>query len=313
MKDLVFILSLPRSGSTFLQRILMTGGVRSHSEPWLLMPFLKCMKKTESYSEVSDSLTMLAYDSYVKKEIGEDYVCELYSKLYSDLYSKACKDGAIYLDKTPRYSYYARQIRRIFPEAKIIVLYRNPIDIVSSLMDTWAKGRWNLFRHGFDLYDCQKELDFFVMQDKENVNTFVLKYEDILCNKDNVVKELEDFLGVSFSLEDIDNQTTRLNGPLGDKIGIKSIQGIRKVNRELHSSLVTPVRRLWMRKYIDWLKNNLQAYPYCEDDFNRMGSCKDISIILSINDLFRVLYGYFNNIFLIEIFTKRIKKRNQLS
>jgi hypothetical protein len=40
-----------------------------------------------------------------------------------------------------------------FPEGKFIVLWRSPLAVGASIIETWASGKWNLYRVKVDLFD----------------------------------------------------------------------------------------------------------------------------------------------------------------
>jgi hypothetical protein len=48
-----------------------------------------------------------------------------------DLYTRAAGEARYFLDKTPRYHYVVDDLFRVFPEAKTIFLWRNPLAIVA--------------------------------------------------------------------------------------------------------------------------------------------------------------------------------------
>jgi hypothetical protein len=57
----VFLLSLPRSGSTLAQRILASHTeVATTSEPWLLLPYLYTLRDHGVYAEYSHSTMVTA-------------------------------------------------------------------------------------------------------------------------------------------------------------------------------------------------------------------------------------------------------------
>ena len=69
------------------------------------------------------------------------------------LYSQAAEDGASYfLDKTPPYAHFLPELARTFPEAKFIALWRNPLAVVASIVETFCGGRWEPDRYPLSLY-----------------------------------------------------------------------------------------------------------------------------------------------------------------
>ena len=57
MQAPIFVFSLPRSGSTLLQRVLMShNDISSVAEPWILLPQIYSLKKEGTLSEYSPKL-----------------------------------------------------------------------------------------------------------------------------------------------------------------------------------------------------------------------------------------------------------------
>ena len=127
----IFIFSLPRSGSTLLQKIITSSNlVSSTSEPWLLLPLIYQEKKEGLISIYSHKKSNIAL-AEIKNKVSN------YDKLLADfvisIYSELSDDKSIYfLDKTPRYYLIIDDIVRIFPKAKFIFLFRNPLSQLTS-------------------------------------------------------------------------------------------------------------------------------------------------------------------------------------
>ncbi len=74
-----------------------------------------------------------------------------------------------FLDKTPRYYLIIPEIAQIFPDAKFIFLFRNPLQVISSVMKTWCKGTLNgLHRYNNDLINGPQLLSegYEILKDK---------------------------------------------------------------------------------------------------------------------------------------------------
>ena len=125
----IFLFSLPRSGSTLLQRLLAGHpDIMTVSEPWLLLPFCYAVKPEGLFSEYNHGWAAKALNEFIlglpNQEL--DYY-KVLNRFALALYGGANKNNALYfLDKTPRYYLIIPQIVEIFPEAKFIFLFRNP-------------------------------------------------------------------------------------------------------------------------------------------------------------------------------------------
>ena len=153
----IFLLSLPRSGSTLLQRMLATHpAIATGPEPTFLLPLL--------HIDATDGVAAI-YDQRYTSQAVEDFMAstprgsqtfdEMVRAAATTVYVRASPRGTRYfLDKTPKYHIIVEDILRIFPDSPAIVLWRNPLSVIASLMSTWGggDGRWILHHFRLDLY-----------------------------------------------------------------------------------------------------------------------------------------------------------------
>ena len=135
----IFILGLPRSGTTLVERILV-----SHSE-------------VESLGEAPDfamTLTRLAGKVSSKEELIERSISLDFDALGDD-YTNSTRGRGIkapyLIDKTPANFLYIGLIAKALPNAKIIHLRRNPMDSCYAMYKT-------LFRMGYPFSYTQEDL-----------------------------------------------------------------------------------------------------------------------------------------------------------
>ncbi len=145
----VFLISLPRCGSTLLQRILMGHSkISSIAEPWLLLPFIYTCKSTGIISAYSHQATRIGITDVINNlpNKQKDYY-KFVSDFAYNIYNSLSKPGSVYfLDKTPRYSLIIPEIAEIFPEAKFIFLFRNPVQIFASMLAIKDKNNTKRFK-----------------------------------------------------------------------------------------------------------------------------------------------------------------------
>jgi hypothetical protein len=313
----IFIFSLPRSGSTFLQRIIATHPqISTASEPWLLLPLIYATRKSGSYAEYSYITMQNALSEFITGTPGSDKKYkELLNQFVTALYYENSKQGDIYfLDKTPRYHLIIKEIMEIFPTAKFIFLWRNPLAVVASALNTFGKdGKWRLYDYRIDFY---KGLDnMHACFSKNNSNVHVINYEALVNSPDKEINRLFNFLELKNDIPDINSfSKVKLKGGAGDPTGVKNYN---KVSSEpLHkwkAALCNPVRRSWARHYIKWIgKKRLSDMGYDYDDImNDLDSIRTSHRLL-FSDVIRISYGFVATMMETHIISEKIKKLPQL-
>ncbi len=130
------------------------------------------------------------------------------------LYSFLAGDMKYFIDKTPRYTLIAEEIKRTFPNAKIIVLWRHPLAIASSISKTFFKGKWRFDDFLVDFYVGWDRLYSFSQKHADSICS--IRYEDLLTTPDLELKKLETFIGFPESSLSAEAELPPLMGRLGD-------------------------------------------------------------------------------------------------
>ena len=212
--NLIFVVSQPRSGSTLLQRILSNNSeVATASEPWILLPLLSLGKSELNQAVYNYDVAGVAINdfiSYLGRDRYENCLKEFVYSLYGGL--SGCENKYV-LDKTPRYYEILDELQELFPNSKIIILKRNPIAVLSSVLKTF-KGPIN--RNYRDLVYAPKKLQQFLQKHKANPNVCEILYEDLVTKPDTTVRELYSWLNIQYTDDVLDYSCNSLNGRMGD-------------------------------------------------------------------------------------------------
>jgi glycosyltransferase involved in cell wall biosynthesis len=199
-ENLVFILSLPRSGSTLLSAVLGGHGrVCCPPEPWFLLRLAQVGGDASSDRIFDDYFASVGTRSFLPGEAFLESARAFALKAYNSRLEKEGKD--IFVDKTPRHYHILEFIDGLFPRAKKIWLKRDPLDVAASYLNSWGIGVDVLtgdsalpasfdFTSGLAAYR-----KYFA--DTSPVK-YVVRYEDIVKEPEETVRGICGFLGVPF-------------------------------------------------------------------------------------------------------------------
>ena len=248
----IFLFSLPRSGSTLLQRILSTHpSVATTPEPWILLPLLG-MRKEEIYADYDHGWARRAIAEFRERvaDTGDEFDDELRTFVLR-LYRRAAgREASFFLDKTPRYHLIASEILDLFPDARALILWRNPLSIIASIIETWGMGRWNLYRYKVDLYRGLPRLIDLARQDRTNVLS--VQYEEIVKNKQETLEVICDHLGVD--KDGLSESIPTIDGRIGDpNQGMYDGQISKRSLKKWRKTISNIYRKKRVKKYLEWV------------------------------------------------------------
>lgn len=297
MKSPIFLFSLPRAGSTLLQRVLMTHSeIASVAEPWLMLPFCYAYKKEGVLTEYSHGTCSSAFEDFINNLPGKenDYYKALGNFAFS-LYEKQCPNNEKYfLDKTPRYYNIIPEIAKIFPEAKFIFLFRNPVHVMSSMMQTWSDGTFKkLYAYERDLNYGPKALSdgYELLKDK----SYAIRYEEYVTNPEKYTKQICDYLEIEFNynmLNSFSSQDTK--GRMGDPTGVKNYKSISADSLgKWKSTFDNTYRKKIIYNYVSSIDSNvLEIQGYKKHEILREIRSLNVKNDIALKDRVDVLSSY---------------------
>lgn len=258
----IFIFSITRSGSTLVQRIVAAHkGVATVSEPWLLLPFLYTLRSQGVVAEYSHNMVADAIEDFCKElpEGIDDYRQELHDFVLR-LYEKAAGPEAThFVDKTPPYYFVANEIIRLFPEAKFVFLWRNPLSIIASIIETWHHGRWHATAHREDLFIGLPRLVAAYQSNRSHAHS--VRFDDLLVGDEQPWRSLMEYLEIPFDPGALGRfAEVELNGRAGDPTGVKAYAALStEPMQKWQGTLANPLRKEWCRRYLRFLGNDRLA------------------------------------------------------
>lgn len=296
----IFLLSLPRSGSTLLQRVLMAhNDVAGHGEPWLLLPLVYSLKKKHgiraeysqdaSFTYVSDLCVSL-------DESGSD-IDSLIRSFVEKIYSKLASDKKYFLDKTPRYYLILDELIDVFPEGKFIVLYRNPVSVLSSIIASKQMCGNSMKEIHKYLIDLNKGvLALGKLPDKLLERAYILKYEDLVNDPLLFIQDICRYLEIEVEPNMVDDwKGSSYKGRAGDKEGVVKYMTISTDSVNRYSAVISnQFRKQLAVKYI----NSFDAKILSNMGYSKKELLKDIESLDvdckpldSLKEYFQYLYA----------------------
>ncbi|MEE4186617.1 MAG: sulfotransferase [Gammaproteobacteria bacterium] len=222
--DLIFIVSLPRSGSTLLQRVLAGHPeVGASSEPWLLLHPAYGRRSTGILTEYDADWAALAVNEFLQNytegaSAYDDGVRAFAEVIYRNAMQRA---GATrFIDKTPRYVMILDELLRWFPEARFVFLLRHPLSALASIVNTQVnhdltaleRFRNELLRGPAALIAGMQAL---------GKRASVVRYEEFVAAPEAATRALCAELELEFRADMLEYSTTAaLQGRMQDRTGI---------------------------------------------------------------------------------------------
>ena len=194
----VFIVGLPRSGTTLLDRVLSSHpDVASAGELSDFSIAVKRMAGTPS-ERVLDPETLIAARALDRAEIGRRYL-EMTQRRWL-----AAGSPARLIDKMPLNSLYAGLIHQALPDARIIALRRHPVDSALANYRQLFATDFPFYDYGLDLADAGAYYALFdglMAHWRETLppDRFTeVWYEDLVADLEGQTRRLLAFLGLDW-------------------------------------------------------------------------------------------------------------------
>lgn len=221
---IIYLVSQPRSGSTLLQRVLGAHtDVHTVAEPWVMLHPMYALKNGGIQTEYGAEYARAGLDDFIATLPNgrADYV-EGIRAMASTWYSKALQgqDKTYFLDKTPRYYNIIPDLKEVFVDAKVILLLRNPLAVLSSVLKTWVGRNWpRLQLHRDDLLRAPSLI--VNAMDTLGDRGIVFRYEQFVLSPQIEIKKLCSELGIPYEADMLNyGLAPKPKGRMGDSQGI---------------------------------------------------------------------------------------------
>ncbi|HEY5654986.1 MAG TPA: sulfotransferase [Woeseiaceae bacterium] len=234
----IFIVGLPRTGTTLTDRILASHSrVESAGETQLLQMVLRRLGGAEQSRQITPAAIEAAATAEPRLIAGQ----------YYEAISYRLGEAPLFIDKLPENVLFLGFVAKAWPDAKIVHLRRNPLDAC------FAMFKQSYFRFAYSLDDLA---EYYLAYDRLSRHwrevlgnrMIELEYEQLVTDQDNQTRILLDRLGLAF-----EEACLRLDSVAAPIATASSAQ----VREKVHTRSVGKWTRY--RKQLAGLKQRLEA------------------------------------------------------
>ena len=226
-KTPIFIVGLPRTGTTLTERI-----VASHSRVESVgeTQFLQMVLRRESGVESIDTMNPAMIEAVAKKDIG------LIANGYLNAVNYRLGDKPMFIDKLPFNFLYLGFIAKAYPDAGIVHLRRNPMDACFAMYKqvfTWAY-KFSYSLEGLGRYYVAYERLRNHWREILGNRLMDIEYESLVADQEGQTRMLLDRLGLNFEPACLDFDQNVTPTATASSVQVREKIHTRSVNRWKH-------------------------------------------------------------------------------
>jgi tetratricopeptide (TPR) repeat protein len=220
-KTPVFIVGLPRSGTTLTERILSSHSqVESVGESF----FMQIVLKRVSGDRSPDSMSPSIVEAAAKKDM------QRVAKGYLEAIAYRFGDKPMFIEKFPENFLYLGFIAKAFPDARIIHLNRNPMD------NCFALYKQSFFRYAYRLEDLGPYYEAYSRLHDHwrqllGERLVEMDYEQLVSDQERQTRRLLDEIGLDFEEGCLRFEKNKNASNTASSVQIREKIHVRSVNR----------------------------------------------------------------------------------
>jgi hypothetical protein len=195
VRDPVFLLGFPRSGTTLLHQMLAS---HPHLQVMEERPCMRVLERRIGGDSDRFPAALAALDSEHASALREAYWACVASHVDR-------RPDAVFVDKLPMHLVRAGTIHRLFPSARFVFVVRHPADVCfSAWSQVFSDGdlvrQFTELDATMELYDRSMRL-WYEFRRLLPLEVHVVRYEELVRSPESPLRELCRFLGVGWSAE----------------------------------------------------------------------------------------------------------------
>lgn len=220
-KTPIFIVGLPRTGTTLIERIVSSHSqVESAEETYILQQVIRRVSGVHSPESMSPVMIGAAAKKNIRP-IAEAYMNAVNYKL---------SDRPFFIEKLPENYLYLGFIAKAFPDARIIHLRRNPMD------SCFAMYKQSFFKYAYTLENLGK---YYVAYDRlcrhwqEVLKDRVIEveYESLVADQEGQIRSLLEKLGLDFEQACLDFDQNKTPSATASAVQVREKVHTRSVHK----------------------------------------------------------------------------------
>ena len=203
-KEPVFIIGMPRAGTTLLQAILCNSGIYFPVPETHFFSRVTCGLPKSDFSVEERKQIRRVLIKKARIEVDKEFPYQLHSKkeifeYLIGVYNTNKKNT--FLEKTPRHVFFYSEILEYYPDAKFICMIREPKNVISSILKIPTKRKKSVITVAL-LYN---KISNAILNIRSMSNVLVIKYEDLTDQTNVFVKTICEFLNIHYDAKLVDN------------------------------------------------------------------------------------------------------------
>ena len=241
-KTPIFIVGLPRTGTTLIERILSSHSqVESADETFFMQMAIRHASSEGGISDINEKIIKKAAKANILR-ISQHYMASIKYRL---------SGNSFFIDKYPFNYLYLGFIAKAFPNARIIYLKRKPMDACFALF------KQSFFKFAYSLDDLGR---YYLAQDKLRKHwqsilgdrMIELDYEALVSNQETNTKALLMQLGLPFEQACLEFEKNPNASATASTVQVREKMHTRSVNKwKKYSEQLAPLQKFLEKSGID--------------------------------------------------------------
>lgn len=220
-KTPIFIVGLPRTGTTLTERIVSSHSqVESAEETYILQQMIRRVSGVHSAENMSPAIIEAAANKPIR----------LIAEAYMNAVSYKLSDRPFFIEKFPENYLYLGFIAKAFPDARIIHLRRNPMD------SCFAMYKQSFFKYAYTLENLGR---YYVAYDRLSRHwqevlkdrVIEVEYESLVSDQEGQIRNLLEKLGLDFEQACLDFDQNETPSATASAVQVREKAHTRSVHK----------------------------------------------------------------------------------